>query len=54
MFTADFCHLFRDTPKLPVSRNFVTSQIFIIVGTSLSGYALLNVFPAATDDFSVK
>jgi hypothetical protein len=40
---------------LPVSRNFVTSWcIVVLFGTSLSGYALLNVSQTAANDFDAK
>jgi hypothetical protein len=37
---------------LPVFRNFVTSRcIVVLVGTSLSGHALLNASQTAENDF---
>jgi hypothetical protein len=47
----------KDTEKFwqSVSRNFVTSRcVFIIFGTFLSGYALLNASRAAANDFDAK
>jgi hypothetical protein len=46
-------HLSQTT--FPVSRNFVTSQyIFVLFGTSLSGYALLNASRTAANDLDSK
>jgi hypothetical protein len=43
------------TQTLPVSRNVVTSRcITVLLGTPLSGYALLNAAQRAANDFDVK
>jgi hypothetical protein len=40
---------------LPVSRNFVTSRCTVVLfGTSLSGYALLNVLRTPANDLDAK
>jgi hypothetical protein len=40
---------------LPVSRSFVTSRCFVVLlGTSLSGYALLNASRLVTNSFDAK
>jgi hypothetical protein len=39
----------------PVSRNFVTSRcIVVLVGTSFSGYVLLNASRTGANDFSAN
>jgi hypothetical protein len=53
-FTADV-HLLEDTQTVPVPQNVVTSRfIAVSLGTSLSGYALLNASRTAANDFDAK
>jgi hypothetical protein len=52
-----FCHSMNTCHRqtLPVSRNFVTPRCnAVLLGTSLSGYALLNASRTAANDFYAK